>query len=384
MEFAFATATRIVFGPGSIDTLAAAAPTLGARALLVTGASPERAEPAARALEAAGVAARRHPVAGEPTVEDLQGGLVAAREHGADVVVAMGGGSAIDTGKAIAALLPAPGPLLRYLEVIGEARPLEAAPLPFVAVPTTAGTGAEVTKNAVLASPEHGVKVSLRDERMLPDLAIVDPELTAGMPPSVTASTGLDALTQVIEPFVSHRANPLTDALCRDAIARGARALPRAHADGADTGARQDMALVSLFGGLALANAGLGAVHGFAGPLGGAIGAPHGVICGRLLPFVVETNVAALSRRDPEHPALARYAEVARLLTGDPGASVDDGVAWLADLGRTLDVPGLGAYGLEEADTASHVAAAQRASSMRGNPVELTDGELADLLRRAA
>ncbi|MFO8076350.1 MAG: iron-containing alcohol dehydrogenase [Egibacteraceae bacterium] len=148
--------------------------------------------------------------------------------------------------------------------------------------------------------------------------------------------------------------------------------------------ARQDMALVSLFGGLALANAGLGAVHGFAGPLGGAIGAPHGVICGRLLPFVVETNVAALSHRAPGHPALARYAEVARLLTGDPDASVDDGVAWLAELGRTLDVPGLAAYGLEEGETAAHVTAAKRASSMRGNPVELTDDELAELLRRAA
>lgn len=383
MTFTFATATQIVFGSGALATLAQQTPRLGRRALLVTGANTMRAAPAAELLVGAGVAVTTYRVPGEPTVDVLERGLIAARHDGVDFVVAMGGGSAIDTGKAIAALAPAPGPLLRYLEVIGQAQPLEAEPLPFVAIPTTAGTGAEVTKNAVIASPDEQVKVSLRDARMLPDLALVDPTLTHDMPPSVTAATGLDALTQVIEPYVSPRANPLTDALCRDAIPRAAAALPRAFADGSDAEARHDMALVSLSGGLALANAGLGAVHGFAGPLGGLLTAPHGAICGRLLPIVSHVNVTALRSRAPEDPAGARYDEVARLLTGRADAVAADGVDWLDALATELGVPGLANYGLHDEGIARTVPAAQRASSMKANPIELTVDELTDILRRA-
>jgi len=250
-------------------------------------------------------------------------------------------------------------------------------------VPTTAGTGAEVTRNAVLASPEHRVKVSLRSPLILPHVAVVDPLLTYSMPPAVTASTGLDALTQVLEPYVSGLANPLTDTVCREGLTRAARSLRRAFEDGTDAGARLDMALASLFGGLALANAKLGAVHGFAGVLGGMYGAPHGVICGRLLPFVTEANIRALQARDRDNPALARYDEISRIVTGNTLATADDGIAWIQALGDALQVPGLAAYGLAPSDFSVIVEKTSRSSSMRGNPVKLTHEEMAEILDQA-
>ncbi len=382
MTFEFATAGTIVFGDGATDELGSALQH-GSRPLLVTGSNPDRAAPVVAQLDAAGVQWTSFAVAGEPTVDTVEQGVEAAREAGSDLVVAFGGGSAIDAGKAIAALVANPGPIVRYLEVIGDAQPLEVDPLPVVAIPTTAGTGAEVTRNAVMASLEHGVKVSLRHRKMLPAAALVDPVHTHGVPPEVTAATGLDALTQVIEPLVSKRANPVTDGFCREAIPRAATSLARAYRDGSDAAARRDMSLVSLFGGLALANAGLGAVHGFAGPLGGRHAAPHGALCGRLLPFVVESNVAALADREPDHPVLARYVEVAQLLTGDQGATVDEGVAWLHDLCDELAVPGLSTYGMTVDDIPAAVEAAGRSSSMRGNPITLTDEELTAVLERA-
>jgi len=218
---------------------------------------------------------------------------------------------------------------------------------------------------------------------MLPDLALVDPALTYAMPPSVTASTGLDALTQCLEPFVSHMATPLTDGFCREGMRRAARSLRRAFDDGADREARRDMALASLCGGLALANAKLGAVHGFAGPIGGMFDAPHGAVCARLLPLVMAANVRALEGRDPESPALSRYEELARLVTDDPGASRGDGIAWIQRLAEELAVPGLSNYGLQQTDIADVVAKAMRASSMKGNPIELTEAELSAILTEA-
>ena len=246
-----------------------------------------------------------------------------------DVIIGLGGGSAIDTGKAIAALLTNPGDPLDYLEVIGRGQALHATPLPYIAIPTTAGTGSEVTRNAVLASPEHRVKVSLRSPLMLPRVAIVDPELTYSLPPAITASTGLDALTQLIEPYTCNSPNPLVDAICREGMQRAARSLKRAYQDGNDVAAREDMSIAALFGGLALANAKLGAVHGFAGPLGGLFPAPHGMICARLLPLIVEANVRALQERKPNTSVLQRYAEVAQLLTGRSTAGASDAIEWL-------------------------------------------------------
>jgi alcohol dehydrogenase class IV len=356
---------------------------MGQRPFVVTGRIDGRAAPLLEQLKEQGLDAITFNIAAEPTTEMALAGAQRARQAGCDLVIGIGGGSVLDAGKAIAALLTNRSDLLDYLEVIGRGQPLTEAPAPYIAVPTTAGTGAEVTRNAVLASPEHRVKVSLRSPLMLPRLAVVDPELTHSMPPGVTASTGLDALTQVMEPYVSNKANPLTDAICREGMQRAARSLRRAYEDGRNAAAREDMALAGLFGGLALANAKLGAVHGFAGPLGGMFPAPHGVICAQLLPHVMEANVRALQSRAPDSPALARYDEIAQIVTGKAVARAADGVAWVQNLCAALNVPSLSRFGLTEADFPTVVAKSQKASSMKGNPILLTDEELEDILRKA-
>ncbi|HSD65590.1 MAG TPA: iron-containing alcohol dehydrogenase, partial [Vicinamibacteria bacterium] len=273
------------------------------------------------------------------------------------------------------------GDPLDYLEVVGRGQPLARPSLPFVAIPTTAGTGSEVTRNAVLASPEHRVKASLRSPHMLARAAIVDPDRLVGLPPEVVAASGLDAFAQLVEPFLSVRANPLVDGLCREGLARSTRSLLRAFEGDSSEAVRVDLALASLFGGLALANAGLGAVHGFAAPVGGLFGAPHGAACAALLPAVLRVNLAALSRRRPESPALARYREIASIVTGRPDADARDAVAWTESLVRALAIPGLSRWGAGEADVPALVAKARAASSMKGNPIELQDDELAEIAR---
>ena len=375
MRFEFATATRIVFGEGAAATLPELVRTFGARPLVVTGASPERAAWLVSALSAQSFA-----VPGEPTVDLVREGARRVLGAACDVILSLGGGSAIDAGKAIAIIAANGGEPLEFLEVVGKGRAIAAPPLPFIAVPTTAGTGSEVTRNAVLGSAEHGVKASLRSPLMLPRVALVDPELTYALPPAVTAATGLDALTQLIEPYVSARANPLADAVCVEGIRRVAGALRRAYHDGADREARRDMALASLFGGLALANAGLGIVHGFAAPLGGSSKAPHGALCAALLPHGMAANVAALRARAPQNPALGpvldRYTTVARLLTGRNEASAEDGIEWVHALCAELNVPALRAWGIAEADLPGVVEKAARSSSMQANPLPLTAEEL--------
>ncbi len=378
MSFEFATATRIVFGDGTAATLPELVRTFGARPLLVTGASQVRAAWLASALSAEIFAAP-----GEPTVDLVRGGARRAQDAACDVILSFGGGGAIDAGKAIAALATNGGEPLEFLEVVGKGRAITAPSLPFIAVPTTAGTGSEVTRNAVLGSTEHGVKASLRSPLMLPRVALVDPELTYGLPSEVTATTGLDALTQLIEPYVSARANPLADAVCVEGIRRVAGALRRAYRDGADRDARRDMALASLFGGLALANAGLGVVHGFAAPLGGSWKAPHGALCAALLPHGMAANVAALRARAPQHPALARYATIARLFTGRNEASAEDGIEWVQALCAELNVPALRSWGIAETDLPGVVEKTARASSMQGNALPLTREELLSVAQAA-
>lgn len=378
MRFEFATATRIVFGEGTAATLPELVRTFGARPMVVTGASTRRAATLVSALSA-----EVFPVAGEPTVELVHAGARRVQAAGCDAIVSLGGGSAIDAGKAIAAVATNGGEPLDFIEVVGKGRTIAAQPLPFIAVPTTAGTGSEVTRNAVLGSTEHGVKASLRSPLMLPRVAVVDPELTYSLPPDITAHTGLDALTQLIEPYVSARANPLVDALCVEGIKRAAHALRRVYHDGSDREARRDMSLVSLFGGLALANAGLGVVHGFAAPLGGSWKAPHGALCAAVLPHGMAANVAALRARTPEHPALGRYAAIARLLTGRDNATAEDGIEWVRALCAELDVPPLRAWGIVAADLPGVVEKAARASSMQANPLQLTAEELHAVLAAA-
>lgn len=387
MRFEFSTAAAIVFGRGEVARVGELARPLGTRALLVRdGDHLERAGTLPRvagSLGAAGIAFTEVRVRGEPDVEAVEAAVELARAARPDLVIGLGGGSTLDLAKAVAGLVPQPGTLLDHLEVVGRGLPLAAAPLPVVAIPTTAGTGAEVTRNAVITVPERRFKASLRSPRLVPRLALVDPALTDGVPPDVTAATGLDALTQLIEPYVSCRAQPLTDSLALTGIRLVAGALERAFQNGADTAARDDLALAALLGGIALANAGLGAVHGFAAPLGASFPVPHGVACAALLPHVMRANVAALrAGAGPDH-FLRRYAEIGSLLAGPhPSASadIDAGIAWVAALVRSLRIPRLGAYGVTPAAVPDLVARARQSSSMRGNPVVLGDDALAAAL----
>ncbi|NYJ08048.1 iron-containing alcohol dehydrogenase [Petropleomorpha daqingensis] len=373
--FDLALPRRVLFGPGRAAELAGLLPALGERPVLCTGRDPARHGHLLGRAPAAVVT-----VAREPTVDDVRAATHRARAVGADVVVAIGGGSVLDLGKAVAVLLGNGTDPLDHLEVVGRGLPIERPGVPFVAVPTTAGTGAEATANAVLTSPAHGLKASLRSPHLLAAVALVDPLLTLGCPPEVTASSGLDALTQCLEPYVSPQANPATDAVAAEGLRRAARSLARAYAHGDDAAAREDMALCSLFGGIALANAKLGAVHGLAGVVGGTVDAPHGAVCAALLAPVVEANLRALREREPGSPALSRYAAVARLLTGRDDAVADDAVTWLRETVRALDVPPLDLPPALHGEVAEKAA---RSSSMQGNPVRLGPDELLAVLRSA-
>jgi len=383
MRFEFSTADRIVFGPGAAEQLAETVAGYGDRAFVVLGRARGRLSRILDQIAARGVRCEFFHTTGEPTTPMVQAGIAAARQTQSQVVVAIGGGSVIDTGKVVAAMLTNEGQLLDYLEVVGAGKPLLREPVPYIAVPTTAGTGAEVTRNAVLLVPERRVKVSMRSPLLLPRLALVDPLLTHSMSPELTASTGLDALTQLIEAFVSNKANPLTDGICREGLHRAGRSLGRAFRDGNDSQAREDMALASLFSGLALANAGLGAVHGFAGPLGGMTNAPHGVICGKLLPFVMAANAHALQNRAVNSTAPARFDEISRILTGRDTATASDGIRWIEHLCEEFALPGLSMFGLSHDDLPTVVSQAKKASSMKGNPIELHDEELIEALEKA-
>jgi alcohol dehydrogenase class IV len=378
--FEFATAGRILAGAGRAAALPGVLAGLGSRVLVCTGANPARH---ADLLASLGLPAATFPVTGEPTVGLARAGVAVAREHGADVVAAIGGGSVIDLGKAVAMLLANGGDPLDYLEVVGSGQKVTRPAVPCVAVPTTAGTGAEVTANAVLAVPEHGLKASLRSPLMIPRVALVDPVLTVPCPPAVTAASGLDALTQCLEPFVSVRATPVTDGLAREGLRRAAAGLRAAYADGRDLAARTDMATCALLGGMALANAKLGAIHGLAGVIGGTADVPHGVACAAVLAPVIEANVHALRSGPPGSPVLDRYAEVAGLLTGQPGASIQDGLAWIRETLTRLGVPGLAAFGLGPGNADDIAVKAMISSSMQGNPVPLTQGQLKAVLLEA-
>jgi alcohol dehydrogenase class IV len=383
MRFEFATATQIVFGSGTLRDAGKLARPWGRRALVVTGATPGRAAALLRLLETEGIVAATFSVGQEPTVKTVVDGLAAARSCGAEMIVGFGGGSVIDAAKAIAGLYTNPGEPLDYLEVVGAGRPLVHPALPWMAISTTAGTGAEVTRNAVLAVPERKVKVSLRSPHLLARIALVDPQLTLDLPPAVTASTGMDALTQLLEAYVCNRANPMTDALCRAGLPLVAKALPRAWRNPSDAAAREELSLGALWSGIALANAGLGAVHGCAGPLGGMFSAPHGAVCAALLAPVMRANIEALRARSPDHAALRRYREIACWLTGGSDAGAEDGVRFIEALVAELKIPRLETFGVTKERITEVVGQAQQASSMKANPVALSTAELAGALTEA-
>ncbi len=369
---------RIHFGPGKIAELGGIVAGLGSRVLVVTGATPDRIEHVVNPLRAGADALSVVTVSGEPTVDDARAAFEAARAMGADVVAAIGGGSPIDLAKAAAVLATNGGDPMEFIEVVGRGQPITRAPLPLVAVPTTAGTGAEVTANAVLSVPEHAVKASLRNPLMIPQHAVIDPELTLDCPPAVTAAAGMDALIQCLEPYVSAYANPMTDSWARMGMMAAGRSLVAAHQDGTDLRARTDMSLCSLLGGLSLANAKLGAVHGFAGVIGGMTGGAHGAICAALLGPVCEANLA-----HPDARLESRFTHVAACLTGVYDATVEDGLHWIEHTCALLEIPPLSALGLSDADTDRVVGQAARASSMKGNPVPLSFDELAAVFRAA-
>ncbi len=371
--FGFATAGRIRFGRGVAGEAATAARGYGRQVLLLRGGSVAWVDELARDLAAAGCEVTQLRSSGEPSVEDVRAAVAAGR--GAQVVLGVGGGAVIDLAKAAAALIPSDCDVMEHLEVVGAGLPLQADPLPMIAIPTTAGTGAEVTKNAVIAVPDAARKVSLRDDRMLPRLALVDPALTDGAPRGVTLGSGLDALVQVIEPYLSSKANPLSDALCRAAIPQGIAALKRLAA-GEVPAARDAMAYVSLSGGLALANAGLGAVHGLAGVIGGQFGAPHGLICGRLLGPVLAANADVLG-------VSARFTEVQRWLSDGFDLPEDGTFKALTAMLDDWGLDRLNRWIPEDADLTETAREAAASSSMRANPCVLEAKTLEACIRAA-
>ncbi|MFP4643928.1 MAG: iron-containing alcohol dehydrogenase [Spirochaetales bacterium] len=383
MLFEFATSGRVVFGAGTSDQLTERVRSYGRRPFLVSGASAERYRYWVDECKRCDLETAWFRVSGEPDTATVASALEQAREHNADVVIAIGGGSVIDTGKVVSALLTNPGDLSRYLEVVGEGKPITEQPVPYIAVPTTAGTGSEATKNAVISVPEERVKVSVRSPLMLPNCAIVDPSLTLTSPARVTATSGLDALTQLIEAFTSRKATPMTDGFCREGLSRAGRSLRQVWQNPGNERAREDMALASLFSGIALGNAGLGAVHGFAGPLGGLTGAPHGAICAALLGPVTRANLRALESHGNGDLTVDRYREAAALVTGNDRAATGDLLEWILETVSMLEVQSLSYLGLDEATIPEAVAKARKSSSMKGNPVTLDEDELAHILKVA-
>ena len=381
--FEFATASKIVFGAGSVKNIGDLAEIYGKKVFIVTGKNTDRAIPVINPLKAGGFQYSVFNIPEEPTTDLIEQGSKLAKQFQTDLVIAIGGGSPVDAGKAIAALVTNRENLFEYLEVIGNAKPLTENPVPFIAVPTTAGTGAEVTKNSVIKCPKNNVKVSLRSPKMIADIALIDPELTYDLPPEITASTGLDALTQLIESYVSNKSNPMTDSLCIEGLKRAACSLEKVYLNGNDKPAREDMCIASLFSGLALANSKLGAVHGIAGPLGGMLPINHGIICARLLPFVMDTNVRALENRDPGSPFLDKYKNIAKILTANPQSQISDGIEWINKLCDLLKVTPLSRLGLDNTVYSELIEKAKRASSMKGNPIELTDDELLAIISKA-
>ena len=377
--FGFSTAGDIRFGRGVSRTAAEAVAGFSDRALLVHGRNPDRAAWLLDDLRRRGISVTALACPGEPDVALVEAAVTTARKVRPGVVIGLGGGSAIDLAKAVAALTPASAQVLAYLEVVGKGRALDAPPLPSIAIPTTAGTGAEVTRNAVIGVPEHRRKVSLRDARMIPDVAIVDPALTDGAPRGVTFASGLDAVTQVIEPYLSVKASPLTDALCADAVPRGLRALLRL-AEAEDQGARDDIALTSLIGGMALANAGLGAVHGLAGVIGGRTGAPHGEICAALLPHVLALNAQSSGLSDSGR---GRIARVLGWIADALGVDAQDATRALAESIAAFGIRGLSALGVGDGEIDAIAEASRGASSSRTNPVPPEDFDFGEALRRA-
>ena len=384
MRFECFTVGRIIVERGGVRRL----PELvsSARRVMVIHNATSLCGTIAGILQAAGIGCEAVEQKGEPTVQSVTMALDCARAAGCDAVIGAGGGSAMDCAKAVAALLANGGGPLDYMEVVGKGQKITRASVPWIAVPTTAGTGAEATRNAVVGYHEKQFKASIRSELMLARVALLDAELAVGVPRHVTAASGADALCQVIESYTSVNANPICDGMAAEGIALAAKSLRKVYDDGTNVDAREDMAIVALLSGITLSNAGLGAVHGFAAPMGAVYPVPHGVVCAALLPHVMAANVAALRERGTG-AALGRYAAVGRLLTGqvlpDDAAAIDAGILWIQELIAYMQIPRLREFGVHESRVEAMVQLAKKASSMRHNPIVLSDEELTKIVQTA-
>ncbi|OYZ28098.1 MAG: alcohol dehydrogenase [Hydrogenophilales bacterium 17-64-65] len=387
-EFSISRLPRIEFGSGALAKLPAIARRYGAHALLVTGAGSLKSSPfwpgVTAGLRAQGMSWLHLAIPGEPSPQMVDEAVRALRTEPVDVVIGIGGGSALDAAKAIAGLLKPGNSVMDHLEGVGPEMPYRGPATPFIAVPTTAGTGSEATQNAVLSMQGmDGFKKSFRDEKLVAEYALVDPDLLATCPPAVIAANGMDALTQLLESYVSSRAAPLTDSLAWGGMKAARDGLLALYASAGNAGAREQMAYAALVSGITLAQVGLGSVHGLAAPLGAFFPIPHGVACGTLVATATRINIENLRTREPTHPALEKYALVGRLLskqghldqTAAHTALIDTLEAWT----RELKLPRLSHYGVMPADI-PRIVANSRGSSMKTNPVLLEDSEIAAIL----
>lgn len=384
MNLEFATSSRVIFGRDELNRIGELAGSLGARALLVTGRASMKESGALKRIDnlltQQMVSASAVSIEREPTVSMIDRLVDEARSYNPEFIIAIGGGSVMDAGKAIGCLLTNGGSAQDYLAGDQPARVVSKRSTPVIAIPTTSGSGAEVTKNAVLLSERDQCKRSMRSELIRPEIALVDPNLAMTMPTETTAATGVDAQTQLIESFTSRRAGILTDGLSREGLALIAAALEEAFFHPDDVDVRESMAMASLLGGMTLDNVGLGAVHGLASPLGGMFEIPHGVICANLLPEITEANLEAIGKDKSLGKAMARYQEIARILSGDPEGKVSRLVTTLRLQRRTLRIPPLRSFGVRE-EHISAILANCRGGSMDTNPVYLEDVVLRDVLR---
>lgn len=380
MEFSFSTANEIRFGNGIVRSIADLLPAEINRCLFLKGSSTDRHEATLESLSASGRTVETASVTEEPTIDTIDLLVRQAKRFRPGVVIGIGGGSVLDAGKAVAALVANPGDLLEYLEVVGKGKPLTHPAIPYMAIPTTAGTGSEVTRNSVIGVPDKNVKVSLRSASMLPRWAVVDPELTYSLPQAIAAYTGMDALIQCLEAYLSRFANPLTDGIALEGLRRAAQSIRKACSETLDPAAKADMCVASLCSGIALANAKLGAVHGFAGPIGGMINAPHGALCSSLLLPVLRMNTEIARRRDPQGIVSRKLDQVAKVLTGNAAANAHYAIAWIDALIKDLQLKSLGDLGFQPSDIPAAVEMSANSSSMKGNPIDLDPADLREIL----
>ena len=385
MPFRFARLPEIIFKNGAIAELPGLIRKFGVPVLFVTGKSSfihsARGERLKQSLEEKGISSHWIIVPGEPTPAMIDEPVETFRKEGIKLVVGIGGGSVVDAGKAISAMLTVQGSVKEYLEGVGH---LEhpGTKVPFIAVPTTSGTGSEATKNAVISEVgTKGFKKSLRHDHFVPDVALPDPELTLDCPPDITAASGMDCFTQLTEAFLSDKASEFTDAFALRGLMAIKTSLLKSVTDGKDIEARSGMSFAALCSGICLANAGLGTVHGFASSVGGMFDIPHGLVCGTLMAPANRVTVRELRRTRPDSPALKKYVELGKLFLNREGQPdefyVDGFVEYLYEMASRINLPGLAGFGLKEADVELICAQTEN----KNNPVKLGMEELMEILR---